>query len=196
MKEALHLVTDIIRIDIFVGFGFYSILYFIIKAFLKEKKNLKEFDKSAVQTVIYGGIIWFILWLTRNILFYFEPEGELIRWNSSEDLTPEYTYHSFIQPLIWFTLTQLFRIKLISRYLINRVVISLLFVVPIEIFVILLTSFHRDYFPNDWSNWSINRTIGMQWILLGFIPRILTFIFATFIYHFGIRKLKKLIAYK
>lgn len=177
------------RIDILAGFGFYSIFYFIFKAFFKNKKWLTDFDKSAIRTVIYIGIIWFVLWLIGTVSYYFELENELHREEYYSEFTRKYAYAYWVQPLLWLLLTQLFRIKFVTKYLITRIIFSLFFVVTIERFIILVTSFHRDYLPSDWS-FGYNFTLNPFWILIGWISKILIFIMLTLVYHFGIIKIK------
>ncbi|MCB0476489.1 MAG: hypothetical protein KDC69_12485, partial [Flavobacteriaceae bacterium] len=79
MNEIINFLTDFIRIDIFVGFGFYSIIYFLLRAFLKDKSFISEFDKSAVQLIIYLGFIWLALWIIGIFVFYSELENETER---------------------------------------------------------------------------------------------------------------------
>lgn len=189
MSEILLLIREILRIDILVGFGFYSIIYFIFKAIYKDKKWLADFDKSAIRTVIYIGIIWFVLWLIGTVAYYFELKDELQREEYYNELTGQYAYAFWIQPLLWLLLTQLFRVKFVTKYLISRIIISLLFIVTIERFIILVTTFHRDYLPSDWS-FGYNFTLNPYWILIGWISKILIFIILTLIYHFGIIKIK------
>ncbi|WP_046746157.1 hypothetical protein [Kordia zhangzhouensis] len=189
MSEFLLFIRDILRIDILVGFGFYSISYFIIKDFFKDKKWLADFDKSAIETVIYIGIIWFVLWLFGTISNYFELETELQKEEYCNEQIGKYAYAFWVQPLFWFILTQLFRLKFVTKYLITRIIISLLFVITIERFIILITSFHRDYLPSDWS-FGYNFTLNPYWILIGWMANILIFIVLTLIYHFGIKKIK------
>ena len=77
MSEIIFYLANILRVDIFVGFGFYSIIFFLIKLFLKSNKTLTAFDESAVRVMIYGGILWFLLWFIGTFVFYFELETKL-----------------------------------------------------------------------------------------------------------------------
>ncbi|ARN76829.1 hypothetical protein BST97_01785 [Nonlabens spongiae] len=100
MSEILLIIRDLLRIDILVGFGFYSIIYFLIKLFLRNKKWLADFDKSAIQTVIYVGIAWFVLWLIGLISYYFELDNNLLRREYYDQLTNKYTFAVWAEPLL------------------------------------------------------------------------------------------------
>ncbi len=191
MSEILDFITDFIRIDIFVGFGFYSIIYFLLKTFLKDKKFITELDKSAVQLIIHLGFIWLALWLIGIFVFYLGLENETEKAEYYERFTGKYAYALWIQPIFWFLLTQAYRIRFIKKYLITRIIISLLFVVTFERFVILMTAIHRDYLP---SSWTLNNEYGIDtgFLITGLLGKILVVITVFCLYHFGIKKIKTL----
>jgi hypothetical protein len=191
LSEILNFIADFIRIDIFVGFGFYSIIYFILKTFLKDKKIISEFDKSAVQLIIYLGFVWLALWLIGILTFYSGLENETEKTEYYERLTGKYAYAIWIQPIFWFLLTQAYHIKFIKKYLINRIIISFLFVVTFERFVILITTIHRDYLP---SSWTLNNEyeIDTGFLITGLLGKILVVFTVFCLYHFGIKKIKTL----
>ncbi|MEP1486798.1 MAG: hypothetical protein ABJK28_00065 [Algibacter sp.] len=191
MSEILNFITDFIRIDIFVGFGFYSIIYFLLRVFLKNKNFISEFDKSAVQLIINLGFVWLVLWLIGTLVFYLGLENEIEKAEYYERLTGKYAYGIWIQPIFWFLLTQAYRIKFIKKYLVFRIFISLLFVVTFERFVILITSLHRDYLP---SSWTLNNEYGIDtgYLISGLLGKILVVLVVISLYHFGIKKIKTL----
>lgn len=191
MSETINLITDFIRIDIFIGFGFYSIIYFLLKWFLRDKTFISDFDKSAVQLIIYLGFAWLILWLIGTLVFYIGLENEIEKEEYYGHLTGKYSYGIWIQPIFWFLLTQLYRIKIIRKYLFFRIVISLLFIVTYERFVIIVTSLHRDYLP---STWTLNNEYDLDssYMVLRILGRILVVVTIISLYHFGIKKIKML----
>lgn len=191
MSDVALIISEIIRIDILIGFGFYSIIFFILKQFLRHNNALVAFDKSAIKVVIYFGIIWFILWLTRTISFYFELETEIEKQEYYNELTGTHIYAIWIQPLFWLFLSQLFRIRIVAKYLITRIIICILFVVTIEDLIILITSIHRDYQPSDWSI-SFNFTINPYWTLINWLFITIVFIILTLVYHFFIKMIKRI----
>lgn len=160
-------------------------LYFLIRPFIKNSTFINEFDKSAIDIVIYGGIIWGVLWLIGILVFYQQLQDTtekayyLNRWFGKN------SYGIWLQPLFWITLTQLLRIRLVRRFLVFRVIIALLFVLTFERTVVLITTLHRDYLPG---NWSLNLSIGE--IALGLVTKIMLFTFVVTIFHFSKKKLK------
>ncbi|WP_346882035.1 hypothetical protein [uncultured Algibacter sp.] len=189
--EILNFITNFIRIDIFLSFGFYSIIYFILRTFLKDKVFILDFDKSATELIIYLGFVWLVLWLIGTWIYYLGLENKIEQIKYYELLTGKYAYAIWIQPIFWFLLTQVYRIKFIKKYLIFRIIISLFFIVTFERFVILITLFHRDYLP---SNWTLDNKYGIDTnnLILGLLGKILVIIMIISLYHFGIKKIKTL----
>lgn len=187
MTDTFTFITDIIRLDIIIGFGLYSILFFIIKLFIEKKEFIIQFDENACKIAIYSGIIFAILWLIGMYSYYFSLTDELEKTSYVQRLTGKYWFGYWLQPLFWILLTQLLRIRLLRKNLIFRIIMSLLFVITFERFIIIVTSFHRDYLPSSWSmNLSITEIIG------GLTSKILIFIVLVSIFHFGKQKVKTL----
>lgn len=190
MSEIIDFIVKFIRIDIFVGFGFYSIIYFLLLLYLKDKTLIIEFDKSAVQLIIFGGIVWFVLWLIGTLIFYLELDG-IEKSEYYEQLIGKYSYGTWIQPIFWLILTQLYRINFIKRFLFFRLAISLLFVLTFERFVIIVTSLHRDYLPSNWTL-KTDLELSAEYWILGLLAKVLIFIATASIFHFGRKKIKTL----
>ncbi|TGV00218.1 hypothetical protein EM932_20575 [Flavivirga rizhaonensis] len=123
--------------------------------------------------------------------FYLGLENETEKTEYYERLTGKYAYAIWIQPIFWFLLTQAYRIKFIKKYLINRIIISFLFVVTFERFVILITTIHRDYLP---SSWTLNNeyVIDTGFLITRLLGKILVVFAVLCLYHFGIKKIKTL----
>lgn len=187
MSTVLNFITDFIRIDIFVGFGLYSIIYFILRAFLKDKTFISDFDNSAVQLIIHLGFIWLALWLVGTFVFYNSLENEIQKGEYYEYLTGKYAFAIWTQPLFWFLLTQLYRLKFIKKHLIFRIIISLLFVLTYERFIIIVTSLHSDYLPSSWTPYN-QYGIEASYLTIGLWGKILVVLTAISLYHFGIKK--------
>ena len=191
MDETFFFLGDFLRIDIFVGFGFYSIIYFLLRLIFRENTFLTEFDKSVVQAIIFGGFLWLCLWLIGTLVFYQGLENGIEKQEYIERAIGKHSYGIWIQPFFWFSLTQLYRMGIIRKFLISRIIISLLFALTFEQFMILVTSIHRDFSPDNWT-FGYNLTLSPYWIFLGWLSKILLFIFVVVFYHFGIKKIKTL----
>lgn len=187
MKETIHLIIEIIRIDIPIGFGLYSILFFIIRFFSKQKKLLNDFDVSACRLMVYAGIVFGVLWMAEILISYYELNNEIEKSAFQQRLFGVYWFGFWLQPLFWIFLTQLLRIKILRKSLIYRLVLSLLFYFTFERIVILTTSLHKDYLPDSW---------GLEFstteIILGLTAKTILFILLVSIYHYGTRKFKTL----
>ena len=187
MTETFKFITDFIRIDIIIGFGLYSILFFAIRLFVNNKELINLFDKSACKVAIYSGVLFAILWLIGMYSYYFNITDELEKTSYLQRLIGKYWFGYWLQPLFWILLTQLLRIKFLRKNLIFRILMSLLFVITFERFVIIIASFHRDYLP---SSWTLN--LSMIEIIGGLTSKVFIFIAFTSIYHFGREKVKTL----
>jgi hypothetical protein len=150
-----------------------------------------EFDKNAVQLIIYLGFIWFFLWLLSVLFFYLGLENETEKTEYYERLTGKYAYTIWIQPIFWFLLTQAYRINFIKKYLLNRIIISLLFVITFERFIIFISPIHRDYLP---SSWTLENEYGIDtgFLITGILGKIVVVLLVFCLYHFGIKKIKQL----
>ncbi len=196
MYDFLNFISFFLRLELFAGFGFYSILYFIIKPFLKKKRNLIEFDKSGLKLVINFGIIWFILWLIITTTFYFSLHG-IERQEYSEQLFGKYAIYFWGQALFWFLLTQTYRFNTWSRFLIFRLITSILLVVNFEKIIIMITSIHRDYLPSNWTMDSSYITCySSSYLILNLILKTITVTLFIAAYHYCRKKLRFTTLYK
>jgi len=161
LNEIINFITDAIRIGIFSGFGFYSIIFYVAKLLVRDKSFILKFDKNAVNLIITLGIVWIILWLIGVFIFYLGLENQIEKTNYIKRITGIYSIGIWLQPFFWFFLTQLYRIKFIKKYLIFRLFISFFFIFPFERFMIILTSLHQDYLPS----WSIDNEFSALLII-------------------------------
>ncbi|MDN5201970.1 hypothetical protein QQ008_11365 [Fulvivirgaceae bacterium BMA10] len=187
MKETFSYIADFIRIDFLIGFGLYSILFFLIRLFKAKKGFLTEFDRSACSITIYAGITFAILWLTGILIHYFQITEDLERIAYLQRIIGEYWFGFWLQPLFWILLTQLLRINAFRKSLIYRLVMSLLFVFSFERVIIIITSVHRDYLSKSWS-----LDLTPFEITLGLTTKTILFILIASGFHFGRKRLKVL----
>lgn len=135
---------------IFLGF----ILWTFVWAFRADKytpqSGTNKFDLFITRTVIGLGI----LYIPVLIFNFIEFNAEDIKMNESlsERAFGKYWFGYWMHLVTFFGLPQLLWIPKIRLSKIIRIIIALwIFVVMhIEIFIILITSLHRDYLPADW----------------------------------------------
>ena len=159
MTETLHLISEILRVDIIITFGFYTIVFFLVRYFSKYKEFLNDFDRTAINLVIFSGIVFGMLWIIRIFISYIEIENEMDKIAFTQRLTGKYSYGIWLQPLFWVLLSQLLWYKKIAKNIFYR---------------LLLSSFHRDYLPSDW-----NLGLKTIQILFGIFFKVLIFVTIT-----------------
>ena len=189
--DIINFVRDFIRIDLFIGFGLYSIIFFVLNKTLKNNLFLKRFDDNTIKLVIRLGFVWVSLWLLGLILYYFSLENQAERIKYLERLTGEYSYGIWAQTIFWFVLTQLYRITFFTKYLVNRLIISFLFVLTFERFIIIIVTIHRDYSPDNWSLFDDFDIDGM-FLIQGLLAKILVVLAIFSLHHILIERIKLL----
>ena len=187
VAESLDLILDFIRVDLIIGFGWYSILFFVLRWFKYQNTLLAEYDKYACKTVVFLGILFIIVWLTLVIFNYFGVLTDAEKTVFLQRLTGPYGLAFFCQPLFWLILTQLLRIRFVKRFLLFRILIVIPFILTFERFVIIVTSFHRDYLPSSWY-------FGFTWweFLISAIIKAVEFTIIVFILKYDKQKILNL----
>jgi hypothetical protein len=177
MLDFFDFLLDFIRIDILFSFGYYSLIFFILKWISFKKEYILDFDNFACKLVVYLGILFTIVWILSIFYYYFVIANEVELKSFADRLTGTYSFGIWLQPLFWLILTQLLRINFFKNSFIFRIVISFSFVITFERFAIIMTSLDRDYLPLSWS-------FGFSWLelLLSFPLRIFEFIFVVLIF--------------
>ena len=145
---------------------------------MKINKALKSFDKTAVKVVIWTGTLWILLKIITLLIV-------IVQARQTESPTTFYQNVTWlidqvwVQILFWIILPQLLRIKLVSRYLIPRIIIAFFFAFSFERIIRLYSNFHRDYLPSN-----LSTDISMWQLLpsLLFKTLIFTIIIAAFHY--------------
>ncbi|MBP8157626.1 MAG: hypothetical protein KAX93_04545, partial [Flavobacterium sp.] len=175
MVAVLQFILDFIQIDLIIGFGWYSIFYFIFRLFKYKKEFLTDFDKNACKTAVTLGVLFFGVWLLASSYNYFFEMDSETKLSYKQRLTGPYSFGLWLQPLFWLLLTQLLRIRLVRKFLLFRLMICLSFILTFERFVIIVTSLHRDYLPSSWSMFSWDFGISWWLFLLSLIIKIIEF---------------------
>lgn len=183
MKDFLDLTIQVITIDIFIGFGVVSILYVLITLFKKDIKFLTTLDSNAAKFIVFTGLIYFTLVTVGTIYTLTTSDGQQIHG--------QYWWAPWLQPLIWTVITQLFWIRKIREIKILRVVIAILFIISFERYVIIVTSFHRDYLPGTWAMFSF---LTPKEIILGLTTKVFVFVLLSTLYSFITDRLKLIVS--
>ncbi|WP_421752003.1 hypothetical protein [Croceimicrobium sp.] len=172
------------KLELLQSFGLYSIVYFVLRLFWKDAR-LKIFDAYAVKAFVYLGLTWFLLWLIGYFVYYFQVLDEAGQEEFRSELVGKYFFRFWLQALLWLLITQAFRWKRLSRYLLIRILAGLSFVFSIERLVIIITSLHRDYLASSWKlfgePFSFKDILGSDSIILSQIFRLCLYIACTFL---------------
>ena len=176
MADSLNLIIQVIRVDIFIAFGLYSMLYVLITVFTNDIKLLETIDINTIRFIRFAGIMYISLILIWTIIVNHQAKHEQRFW-----WTP------WLQLLLWTFITQLFWIKRIRTLKIMRIFLALLLIISFETYVIIVTSLHRDYMPQVTS---IFQSISPFEILVSLSTKIILFCLLAMLYAFLISKLK------
>lgn len=159
---------DLLIESIFFGFGILS----ISKAFVTKQKSgtynsigFEKIDRTAIFLVRLTGIAYLIIYLTRLYVDYTGYNaGGVSDSVTVSRLTGPYWFAYWAYMLFYPISTQLLWIKKFRESRWIRFVLGLLFLFSYEKFVILITSFHRDYlFGDEISN--LISAMALNWLL-------------------------------
>ena len=183
MVQNINDIVNFVADNFLLIFALYSITFFVVRAFKKDKTGLEEFDQTAVKSIIWVGTLWILLKITGIIIFLFQMK--------IEDKTGEFSQHfswfmnkSWLQLVFWLILPQLLRIKIVSRYLVPRVLLGFLFAFSFERITILSMNLHHDYLPDGFN-------INIPELILGLLLKTLIFTLIVSVFQFGKRFIYK-----
>ena len=156
-------ILTIILESILVGFGLLiPIVAFIRTPHYKAIGRKELFILTAVQMARIAGIIYFFQMILKAYFFHINKDMIIASIEATGKVFDErYFMFVWFKPLMVLLLTQLLWIK--KFYQKKAILVSLallLFLLPfvlpsmgriLEHFVILVSSFHRDYLPDSWS---------------------------------------------
>ncbi len=151
MNNITQNILDLIRIDFFATFAIFSFMIFTLKLFKWKDESITEIDKRIVNSVPKIGVIWFILFISQDLILNITK--------SQTNYILEYRSSIILQYTIWFFLTQLFRIPSIKKSYLLRILLSLLFLIDIESIDILAIILAKNEIPNTWINYETNTTL-------------------------------------
>jgi succinate-acetate transporter protein len=62
MIEEIRFTLQLIRIEIFIAFGLFTILYFLLSIFINNS-TIKKVDEESNRFISFIGVVYLILWL-------------------------------------------------------------------------------------------------------------------------------------
>jgi hypothetical protein len=182
MIENLDYVLLILRVDLFIAFGFYSLFYVVLATFIKNPV-LAVIDKTATKLIAFIGIVFLLCWLTLVIANFIEissPERDYIL----DRMFGRYWFGFWMQPMVWITMTQLLRMEKVRKFKALRLLFSFFFILTIEQFTLFTISFHRD-FDSPFIHFSAVD------IVLGIALKLVLFLSLVGVYYFVENEVKK-----
>jgi hypothetical protein len=174
MREFLEVINQFIIGDIFIGYSLYSIVLVVICLFVKANDTIVKLDDAANNIVSIFGLVSLIASI---ILIIQVPRATTFR---------TYWWGPWIQFVTWIMVTQLLWITQVRRSGIIRIIISLLLVVSFERYVIIVTSFHRDYTPSGWQS-----SLTPMQLIAGLVLKMVIFFMLTYLYYLLFQTIKK-----
>lgn len=174
MKEFLEVINQFIIADIFIGYGLYSLVFIVVTLLVKTNDTITKLDDAANGIASIFGLVF----LVSSII-------QIIQAPTQTHLQ-SYWWAPWIQFIIWISATQLLWITQVRRSGVIRIIISLLLVVSFERYVIIVTSFHRDYIPSGW----VSALTPIQ-VVTGLVLKMVVFFLLTYLYYLLFERIKK-----
>lgn len=152
MIERILFNLELAFIDLFTSYGLMTILILILSIFIK-KDIVKKIDEYSNRLISFIGILYSIVWIIIILieLNNIDPESRIELINR---MFGKYWFGFWLQPLLWFSLSQLLRFKSVQKNVLLRLIFSFLFIFSIEKMIMIIVSFHRDYLPSSWTMYS------------------------------------------
>ena len=188
MTDTIRTLLQIIIGDFFISFGLFTFLYYLI-AWAIKKPVVTKIDAAACSLISLVGIVFMALWIVELILHFTEGDPTE-RSHFINRILGRYGFGIWLQPLLWFSITQLLRFPKIQRNVLLRLLFSCMLIVSIEQFVIITTAMERDYLPGTWFMYS-SQAIYPSNILLAIILKIIVFLIFVGFYHYVTRMILK-----
>ena len=166
-------------------FSYFWILFyfFVLTSIFLKSSFIEIVDKTSNKLIGFIGIVFLIFWICL-ILINFINISSLQRDEVLNRMFGKYWFGYWLQPLLFITMTQLLRFENIRKQKIIRILFSFLFIITIEQYIILLTTFNLNFtkyreFPFTTMD-----------IIIGISTKIFLFLTIVGIYYFVESKLK------
>lgn len=147
--ERFLFVLEAVLPDFFSAYGLITIFILLLSIIIKND-FLKKFDTSSNQFISIIGVVYLIIWISVTVIDLNTRDEE-----SKNDLLHRmfgtYWFGFWLQPILWFSITQLLRFRSVRKSIILRLIFSFLLILSIEKIVMLTDSFSNDYLPGSWT---------------------------------------------
>ncbi|WP_034058598.1 hypothetical protein [Lacinutrix jangbogonensis] len=178
MNNAITLILD----ALVYGFCFTSLISYILSVF--KFKNIKRINRSffqyAIKTIRIVAIVYILYYIFDLANYHFTKDQSLFSKRAAGPYWFAY-WIMLLQPFVFCLLIQLLWLnKYQKKSIHNFILVFFIFFFTlasganIERYIILITSFHRDYAPDSYYIYNINMS-WFQIILFGISLRILMF---------------------
>lgn len=178
-------IFDFIRSNIFIVFGLYSIVYIICTFILKDKKKINKFDVLSCRLISFSGLIYFGCFLL--LIIFTLCKGSEEKEMLTNRMFGPYWFAFFLPPTIYLIITQLLRIPKIRSSKVARLLFISFMLIPFEVYIIIITSLNRDYFP---SSWNIYQKTSVFDVIIGFSYKFLLYLIFLGLFYMITERLK------
>ncbi|MCW1147634.1 hypothetical protein [Flavobacterium lacisediminis] len=172
----------------FFGFGIYNLFFLVLRKIkaLQDKVKFKEIDQAATLTIFFCGLIYLVNWSFDWLYIFINHDSENSKYIINR-LNGPYGFSVYAQQLSYITSCLLFFLNFIKKNSFLRFIIGFIFLFNFEKFVIITSSFHRDYLPSSWTMY--HQSYG--WLIADWLIKTSIFMSFTTITYFVINKNKR-----
>jgi uncharacterized membrane protein (DUF485 family) len=167
VKQTLDGIATFVSNDLFTGYALYTFAFVAWTFFRKPGRMLSSWDDSANLLVRYAGIFVCLHGLFTLIS---------IDWKLDTPFNP----YPWILLLFWIVASQLLWFEAVRRHRLLRIFIAGVLFFSFEKFVIIVTSFHRDYLPSRWESDVFPHGLWVA-IALALITKAVTFVVFAYV---------------
>ncbi len=175
MKEFLGLVVKVITSDMFMGYGLFTLIYLFVSLFMENNRLIEKLDLAVNRFIGFVGIIYFLCVMASIIMSMATVDDYQIRWEP------------LVQVFLWTVITQLLWLEKIRKKRLIRLISAILLIISFELFVIVITSLHRDY-----SSGGLFSGLSTVDIIIGLSSKMVVLCILAIIYSWVTDKLKEL----
>lgn len=190
--EAFGIVLEFFRTDIFSSFGLLTIPLLIGRFIPKIKGTVSKIDEAACRFIVFSGIVYTVTILVSYAYLFLivgDPDNEYVITNKA---TGPYAWLYWLMIFSWLFITQPFRFKRVRKNILIRLIAIPFFLFSLEQYTIIISTIHRDYMPDGWSDFNIGNILNTipHWPF-HLLLKLALFIGYVFIFHWVSKKIKR-----